>query len=122
MKSFLTDYMTANKMIGASKARRLTTVWESLLELLVTAIGERPFRPGGRALNAAFYDSFSVALALAIRKNPELGKESIKDAYDALIADDLEFMRLIGSSTSDDENVKARFKIAAGAIRDADPS
>ncbi|WP_025594255.1 GmrSD restriction endonuclease domain-containing protein [Agrobacterium tumefaciens] len=118
MKSFLTNYMSANKKIDDERAKRLSSVWADINRLIVQALGAKPFRPGGRALNAAMWDCFMVAAAKSFEGGVQLSDESVKSAYSSLLANN-DFMKVISSSTADDENIKVRFRIAEEAFADA---
>lgn len=92
-----------------------------MISRLVESLGTKPFRPGGRALNAAFYDSFTVSLSSILEKRPNLSSTEIASAYETL-KEDSDFIKLISSSTADDENVKARFGTALRAFSNAHTS
>lgn len=115
MKKFLTDFMTSKKNLDPNEEIELKKIWNRTLDVLVEALGTRPFRPGGRALNVAFFDCFSVALAEAIENNSSLTSSEIKAAYDSLSSDSA-FLTLISSSTADDESVRKRFEAAINSF------
>lgn len=60
MKKFLTDFMTENRSPDEMTQKTYRGDWETMLTRVKNSCGDRPFRPGGRALNVAFFDSFSV--------------------------------------------------------------
>lgn len=115
MKKFLTDFMTANRDPLGETRERWQKEWSTLLDRLSTSLGSRPFRPSGRALNAAFFDSFTVALAKQIRADPDIPADRVKKAYDRL-SENEEFMKAISSNTADGENVKTRFRLAMASF------
>mgnify|MGYP000624877051 CR=1 FL=1 len=121
MKNFLTNYMTKHKDIAPKDADEIKRVWARLNDVTVRALGPKPFRPGGRALNAAFYDSFSVALAIALETSANEDLEAVRAAY-AAIEKDTEYLDVISSSTSLEDNVTKRFDKALQAFSDAAPS
>ena len=116
MKKFLTDYMTLNRDPSNQVRKRRTKEWEALMEAISKSLGNRPFRPGGRALNAAFFDSFSVALAGTIKSGSKPGARKVKTVYDGLLHNE-EFMKSISSNTADDDNIKTRFRLASQGFR-----
>ncbi len=118
MKSFLTNYMSANKKIDEERAKHLSAVWTAVNRLIIQALGAKPFRPGGRALNAAMWDCFMVAAAKQIDAGVQLTDGNITSAYNSLLAN-TDFTKSISSSTADDENIKVRFRIAEEAFADA---
>lgn len=115
MKKFLTDFMTSNRDASAVERERRLEEWKALMESLKESLGSRPFRPSGRALNAAFYDSFTVALAKQINAGTKPAAADVLKAYDKLMVND-DFMKAISSSTADDENVRERFKLALASF------
>ena len=60
MKKFLTDFMTENRSPDEMTQKTYRGDWETMLTRVKNSCGDRLFRPGGRALNVAFFDSFSV--------------------------------------------------------------
>lgn len=117
MKKFLTDFMTSNRDPSLHVQRRRRKEWEALMETLSVSLGSRPFRPRGKALNAALFDSFTVALAKKIKGDVKPTTAAVKKAYDSLL-DNEAFMKSISSSTADDENVKTRFRLASDSFSD----
>lgn len=116
MKTFLTNFMSTNKKIEADQAENFKALWADLNKIVVESLPNKPFRPGGRALNAAFWDCFMVSAAkemVAGHLNPGL----VERAYERLSMND-EFIKSISSSTADDENIKTRFRIALEAFQD----
>lgn len=116
MKKFLTDFMTDNRDFSGEVKEKRRKAWTELMIILAEALGKRPFRPSGRALNVAFFDSFTVALAKTISENGMIPASKVRSAYEELLVNE-NFMKAISSSTADDENVKARFKIALESFR-----
>ena len=115
MKKFLTDFMTSNRDPKADDRERRLKEWQTLMERLSDSLGGRPFRPSGRALNVAFFDSFTVALAIQIKAGTKPAAADVKKAYDKLLVNDA-FIKAISSSTADDENVKDRFRLALASF------
>lgn len=118
MKLFLTNFMSQNRNMGTQALYQKDEIWNNLIDRLSSALPVKPFRPGGRALNAAFWDSFSVAASQQISADPATTNDKIRRAYLSLESSK-EFIALISSSTSDDESVKRRFKLAKEAFDDA---
>ncbi len=111
MKKFLTDFMTSNRNLSDDAKKKRVEEWEAVMQTLTAGIGNRPFRPGGRALNAAFFDSFTVALAKQLSAGIKLTGENVKYSYEELL-ENKEFLKSISSNTADEESVKERFKLA----------
>lgn len=111
MKKFLTDYMTDNRSPSDTKSSDFGAEWSAILNKIQSACSDRPFRPGGRALNVAFYDSFCVALSHKLDNEPDFPDARVQSAYQEL-ADSDDFLRLISSGTAADESVRKRFEMA----------
>jgi len=118
VKKFLTDFMTTNKNLSDVQRTKFEDLWNRTIDIIVDSYGAKPFRPGGRALNAAFYDSFTVAVAEELSKGNSVSKEQISKAYDALLVDE-EFVKHISSGTSGLDSVKYRFNRAAEIVSGA---
>ena len=115
MKKFLTDFMTSNRNPSKEVQARWLDEWTVLMNSLTESLGNRPFRPSGRALNAALFDSFMVALAKQHNSGAKPTAAKVKKAYDRLLLND-EFIKAISSNTADDENVKTRFRLALASF------
>lgn len=111
MKKFLTDYMVETRNPSIEFRQELTNHWEKVIQKLHDAVGNRIFRPSGRAMNVAFFDSFSVATSLKIEDDPNLTSEQVKAAYERLGADE-DFQQSILSGTATVLNVSTRFSLA----------
>ncbi|BCH58620.1 hypothetical protein RvVAR0630_12440 [Agrobacterium vitis] len=122
MKAFLTNFMSKNKNISSERSDIFKDIWVNLNKLTVVSLGPKPFRPGGRALNAAFWDCFMVAAAKEMKQHSESDFiKLLKSAYDLLVKNE-EFLKSISSSTADDENIKTRFRIASEAFNNGNSS
>lgn len=109
MKKFLTDFMTENRNMLVGEQEKLQKEWEVLLLKIDSALGNRPFRPSGRALNVAFYDCFCAVLSQKLDSKTSITDDEIRSVYTALRAD-TDFMKLISSGTAADDSVKKRFE------------
>ncbi|MBO6898500.1 MAG: hypothetical protein JJ868_14100 [Shimia sp.] len=96
---------------------RSRSIFEETFSLIYNSLGERALRPE-RAINAAFFDSFSVAVAQLILSDTPPTEKSVSRAYEILLKNE-KFRDAIGSSTSGEESVKDRFALAAEAIQNA---
>jgi uncharacterized protein with ParB-like and HNH nuclease domain len=85
-------------------------IFISTIDVIWKSIGRDAFRPIG-PINAAAFDSVMVGLARRVSKGPIKDYGKVKKAYDDLFADS-EYSRLISQSTSDENNVESRLKIA----------
>lgn len=117
MKTFLTNFMSTHRDISDDAAAAYRALWAEANRAVVASLGMKPFRPGGRALNAAFWDCFMVSLATLIKRDAAPSTGAIQEAYKDLQSNS-DFLRVISSSTADDDNIKTRFRIASEAFRD----
>ncbi len=117
MKKFLSDYMKDRRSLNKVEMQEVRAIWEDSILKIRSSLGSRPFRPSGRALNVAFYDSFTVALSLKLQKGGEVSDDSVRRAYDKL-QQDTEYLGWISRSTADEEYVKNRFERAIKALGD----
>lgn len=118
MKTFLTKYMTDHRSLNQTQLDEMRKTWMEAISAVSLALTNRPFRPGGRAMNAALYDCFTVAVARNILEGQTATAAQIQRAYSGLI-EDTDFITVISSSTSDEENVKKRFNFAFKYLKDA---
>lgn len=121
MKTFLTNFMSNHRDITDEAAAVYKELWADANRVVVAGLGQKPFRPGGRALNAAFWDCFMVSLATLIRNGTTPDTSAIQEAYKRLLGNS-DFLRVISSSTADDENIKTRFRFASEAFGDGSAS
>lgn len=110
MRKFLNDYMSSNRKIDTEKAARLGDIFKQTCTKIVSALGEKPFRPI-RALNVAVFDSVMVAVA----KGNDLPMERLADGYRMLLQDN-EYLLAVGKSTADEGNVATRLKLASAYL------
>ena len=113
-KKFFTDYMTDNKNLSEDDLEKFEQVWTDTISIIVDTLGARPFRPS-RALNAALYDSFTVAVGLRVQDQKKITKTGLLAAYEALMEDE-EYKKYISSGTSGDDSVNYRFRTAIGIV------
>ena len=113
LRTFLNRYMEKNRKLDAANADELKELFISTVEKITESVGLRPFRPE-RAINAAVFDAVSVAIARSLRRGA-IEKSALKVAYDQLLANK-DFQATYSRATADEENVKARFRLATGAF------
>jgi Protein of unknown function DUF262 len=115
MKGFLNRYMATNRDCKKQTAKELRTVFESTAALVNHAFGNGAFRLAA-ALNAAVLDSVMTGLAhrLATGK-PVKDLESVRDAYEALIADP-DYRQTVERATADEDSVRTRLSLGRAAF------
>lgn len=106
MQGFLNTFMQRNRMLDDALAGSYTAAFASACEIVVKALGPKPFRPV-RALNVAVFDSVMVAIA----SMPNLDTAKLSERYAALLADD-GYIAATSKSTSDESNVRERIELA----------
>lgn len=110
MKSFLNEFMKANRKLEDDVASELTEQFDNTIGRAHAALGGRAFRPQ-RSMNVAVFD----ALMVAILNCSDAGSEAISTAYSNLIRDE-GFMKMCSDATSDESNVHGRIDKAIKAI------
>ena len=113
MKTFLNDFMMANRYLDDNLAEKLTEQFADTINRAHAALGGRAFRPQ-RAMNVAVYDAVMVAIA----ECPKVESEGIRTAYETLIENEC-FMRMSSDATSDEPNVHGRIEMAVEQINAA---
>jgi hypothetical protein len=117
MKKFLTDYMVEKRNPDESQKGIFVERWNAVIDKLDEAIGDRIFRPSGRAMNVAFFDSFTVATSIKLAQNPALSIDAIRIAY-GILEKDRDFQHSILSGTATTSSVNSRFDLALASYKE----
>lgn len=110
MKLFLNKFMSVNREMEVFSNGNGADLFISTLTRIYESVGPKAFRIS-RSLNAAIFDSFSVAVA----RMPNKSNKSIAVAYDRLMRDE-EFITLVSKATANERNVEGRFALAHHAL------
>lgn len=110
MYEFLNKFNEKNRNPNQEFMSRCTHLFTQTIQVVHKSIGNEAFRPE-RTLNAAVFDSVMVGLAKRLGSGGDVSVKTVKDTYDALLADS-EFKSVISSSTSDASNVSKRLELA----------
>lgn len=110
INKFLNVFMKKNRRFQSKLEIDFTSIFIGTMKRLADALSEKPFRPS-RALNVAFFDSFSVAVA----RLPNCSAVQIQSAYADLMENN-EYLDLINDTTSSPDRVKKRFEEAFAAV------
>ncbi|MGB0696239.1 MAG: DUF262 domain-containing protein [Rhodospirillaceae bacterium] len=102
MKSFLNDFMAANRVKSEAELQQYIDSFSSAIERSYQALGQQAFRLT-RSMNVAFFD----ALMVAVSENPNAGSDAIVAASRAL-SEDSDFVRMTAESTSNESHVIGR--------------
>ena len=112
LSEFLTQFVGKNRNPQDDFLNRSTFVFSRTMDAFNCALEESIFRPE-RALNAAVFDSMSVALARRIESDMSApSPEDTKLAYHDLLRD-AGYMEAVSHSTADEQSVKTRMTMAA---------
>ncbi len=114
MEGALNRYMGSNRRLQRHSEEILIQAFIPTIQKINSALGTSAFRPI-RAINAAVFDAVMVGLARRLSTVPDLQLSTIKTAYEMLLANP-EFKAAYESSTSGEEQVKARVRIATAAF------
>lgn len=114
MKEFLNRYTGNNRNLSGQPEEQLTKVFSDAIGTVNEALGSRAFRPI-KAFNAAVYDAVMVGVARRLERGPIRDREAMKQAYDALMADQ-SFVATYTRATADAENVRKRLRLATDAF------
>jgi hypothetical protein len=120
MKEFLNRYNRRNRhlTLPGQSEQQLTRVFADAVRTVNTALGPGAFRPA-KAFNAAVYDSVMVGVARRLERGPIGSREAMKQAYDALMADQT-FVATYTQATADAENVRRRLTLATDSFSRAE--
>lgn len=113
MKSFLNDFMGANRYIEEEKEEEFRKKFSKTIERAYDALGARAFRPQ-RSMNVAVFD----AVMVAISECTDADSDAIKSGYEALIKNE-GFLKLSSEATSNEPSVHGRIEMAIEAINAA---
>lgn len=106
MKEYLNKVMKASGDFNTDNAERFKARFRPSIEVIVSALGSKPFRPK-RVINAAVLEAVTVT----VLENPQLTAEMLKRNYAPLMADE-NFIRVVGGATTDTKQVKDRLALA----------
>ena len=111
MTEFLTRFVGKHRNPPDDFLKKASTIFIRTMDAFEQALGEKAFRPD-RALNAAVFDSMSVALARELDSSGHPPKPSItKMAHDDLLNDPA-YMDAVSRTTANEQSVKTRMEKA----------
>ena len=123
MTEFLTQFVGKNRNPDDTLLREATDIFRRTMKAFDCALGGNAFRPD-RALNAAVFDSMSVALARRIASSgyaPE--PEDVRVAHTDLLCDG-EYLEAVSRTTANEQSVRIRMTKATerfGSLQNAQP-
>jgi hypothetical protein len=117
MKSFLDTFMDKNSDLTTHTDRDLRRLFVPTVKKVYSALGSKALKPR-QAVNAALCDAVLIGVAQRLQKGPIRKLETVLECYE-LLREDTAFLRLLETSTSDEQNVKARITAAIRAFKDS---
>ncbi len=119
MEEFLNVFTQTHRNPSEKWMQDTAELFKGTIEAFAGSLGKEAFRiSGGRAVNAAVFDSMSVGLANRIRQSGVPEYEVIRDTHRHLVSSD-NYLQAITQGTSDDRSVEDRLRIASSAFKDA---
>jgi hypothetical protein len=110
MEGALNQYMGSNRKLQRQSRQQLMTAFIPIIQLIGHALGTAAFRPT-RAINAAVFDAVMVGLSRRMAGGVPLDPDRFTAVYAELLENN-EFRTAYGKSTSDEEQVRTRIRIA----------
>jgi hypothetical protein len=114
LKAFLNTFMGSNRFLQRYSIDSLSKAFHPTIELIDNVFSSGAFRPE-RALNAAVYDSVMVGLSRRLEKGRIENPDSLKKAYERLLADN-EYTSSTKGPTADEIMVRTRINKATEAF------
>lgn len=109
MKDFLNKRMAANRNFEVHPENKLRSIFELTLECVASALSDKAFRLQ-RGLHTAIFDSAMVGIAKSLLEGKTCDS-SLKGKYELLLQNP-KYLAEIASSTSDENTVLKRVKLA----------
>jgi len=118
LSTFMTNYLDGlDSSLTEHDRETEKTEFGRACALLVDAVGVDALRRN-RTINAARSDSILVGLTLALKENPDLQADEVRDAYRSLDSN-AEYRQNTEKSTSHRTTVNSRVRLSVGAFRSA---
>ena len=119
MEEFLNVFTQTNRNPEEVWMRDTVALFEQTISAFAESMGKSAFRvSGGRVVNAAVFDSMSVALASRIKANGMPSDAAIRDIHNNLVSGG-DYFDAITQGTSQVRSVEQRLKIAKTKFENA---
>ena len=116
---FLNVFTQNNRDPDQRWLEETSKIFKKTIRLFAEAMGRRAFRVrGGRAVNAAVFDSMAVGLARRINSKGEPAPNEVKVAHDTLIECE-SYLQAVERATSSETSVSRRLRIATDIFGNA---
>ncbi len=112
MKGFLNKFMKGNRNLDKYSKAKIVPLFKKTVSVILEKLGNDAFKPT-KSLNAAFLDSLMIGIASRLEKGSI--KSNIRANFVAL-RDNEEFFELISDTTSRQDRVSRRIKLATEAF------
>lgn len=111
MKEYLNKKMQEHRKFASKIDTEFELKLPSALQLIISALGRKPFRPK-RVINTAILE----AVVVSILENEDITVDKLRANYQVLL-DNEGFQQTIQGATTDTKQVKDRLRIAAETLR-----
>ena len=119
MEEFLNVFTQINRNPDKIWMRDTADLFDQVVKAFADSMGKSAFRvSGGRAVNAAVFDSMSAGLANRIRAGGAPDDEVVREIHNRLMRD-VDYLHAITRGTSSERSVPDRLRIAKTAFKDA---
>jgi uncharacterized protein with ParB-like and HNH nuclease domain len=115
MREFLNKFSQQHRHASSEFLDQAKTVFTTVIDLIYESLGKEAFHPKNQ-VNTAVFDSVMVALAHRLETSPIPNLQDIQQAYESLVTDS-DYLGLVSHSTSDEQNLAERFRLADEAFQ-----
>ncbi len=113
MLGFLNDFAESNRNPDNAFLQNGANLFAETMQMFNAALGRKAFRTeNGRQLNAAVFDSMSVALACRMQQAVFPKIKAVKDVHHSLLQD-AEYLASVSGGTAREDSVRTRMGKAA---------
>ncbi len=106
IKAFLNSFMARNRNLKIYSKDQLTSIFSETVKVIHDFLGQKAFRLKSQP-TAALIDAVMVGVSKRLKNGSIKKKTALNNAFSELLKDK-EFITVITTSTSDEENVKKR--------------
>lgn len=114
MAEFVNRFASKYRRAKTETLETWKTIFRSTIDVFISALGRRAFRPGS-SMNAAVFDSMMVGMARRVELGPVSDVSAVRAAYEQLL-DDATYSEAVSRSTADEKFVKTRLSMSTTAF------
>lgn len=111
LKNHLNTFMFSNRNLEVHSKDQLSSLFNLTFDFLSSTLGGHAFKLK-RGINAAVFDSVSIAVATRLQNGAITDTPGFKEAYEELIKDDVKYLPYVIGSTTDEKALVARIDTA----------